>query len=225
MPLRRDLRLWRFARYWPLSLLALAVVVSTLAPWTVRFPGDLALARALQSLHAPWLDTLMRGATRLADAPVAIPSLLLAAAAVSFLRHWKDGAIFLLTLPLEGLLRVLKLLVDRPRPDADLVRVVEAGSSGGGFPSGHAFHAVLFLGLMWAVGVPDIPWRWLRALARVCLLSLIALIGASRVYLGLHWPSDVVAGVLWGVPAVAVLAALAKRWRRREPSVANSSSP
>ncbi|CAN7461034.1 phosphatase PAP2 family protein [Phenylobacterium sp. LjRoot225] len=106
---------------------------------------------------------------------------------------------------------VLKSLFDRARPDPSLHLAFVANAS---FPSGHAMISAavyLSLGLMIAETDP-------RLLGRICLLAfmclMVILIGCTRVYLGVHWPSDVVAGWCLGtVWALMVFAAM--RWLRR----------
>lgn len=87
----------------------------------------------------------------------------------------------------------LKLAFRQARPQLFTQLLPEAGYS---FPSGHTLIAFCLYGFAAALAVapePRRPWRWLLALA--CLL-LAALVGFSRMYLGVHWPTDVVASVL-----------------------------
>lgn len=87
----------------------------------------------------------------------------------------------------------LKVLVDRPRPPEPLV-----GTALGSFPSGHAITGVIFFGLL-----PPVIWvafrRRLLFWSAVPLAAVVAaLVVLSRVYLGAHWPSDVVASLFIG---------------------------
>jgi undecaprenyl-diphosphatase len=99
---------------------------------------------------------------------------------------------------------VLKVAVNRPRPTPVLVRVFEV-EHGGGFPSGHAFFAAVFLGLLAYLAITHLHKHGLRALTSLGLLILFLLIGASRVYLGAHWPSDVLGGYLVGTVFLGAL--------------------
>jgi undecaprenyl-diphosphatase len=112
----------------------------------------------------------------------------------------------------------LKHLIARPRPELvpHLVQVTNAS-----FPSGHAMVSsavYLTLALMLAEGVEVDGWRGRAArVAVVAFFSALAvLIGMSRVYLGVHWPSDVLAGWCFGT-AWALLVWMGDRWlgRRR----------
>ncbi len=99
---------------------------------------------------------------------------------------------------------LLKGVVNRPRPTVNLVRVVTV-ERGSGFPSGHALLAAVLIGLMIYFIATHSRKGILRALSVACLLLLIFLVGLSRVYLGAHWPSDVIGGYLVGGTFLAAL--------------------
>jgi len=109
---------------------------------------------------------------------------------------------------------VLKGVFHRARPDVTphLVHVSSAS-----FPSGHAtISAAVYLSLGLMLAETD-PHRIGRVFLVAFMCLIVVLIGCSRVYLGVHWPSDVVAG--WCIGAVwALLVFAAMRWlRRRRP--------
>src|SRR6185295_9205716 len=97
-----------------------------------------------------------------------------------------------------------KLLWLRPRPDDDLVRVL-GSAPGYSFPSGHTLLYVGFFGFLfyWSYAVLH------KGRARTALLwltgLLIVLVGPSRVYLGHHWPSDVLAAYALGLAYLVLL--------------------
>ena len=201
--------------YMSLVLLAVGVFLAIAAAFNSRFPGDLAIAKQVQALASPWLDSVMEAATVVADTPVAIGSLLALAAGLSLARRLLDAAIVLFGgLALEAIIQGVKWAVARPRPTDDLVRILETGSSGS-FPSGHTYHVVLFGGLLLVLLVFRIRRPWLRSALTTLIVALAIFTIVSRVYLGAHWPSDVLGSVVLGIPSVAFLLGLRQHLQRR----------
>jgi undecaprenyl-diphosphatase len=96
-----------------------------------------------------------------------------------------------------GINRLFKALVDRPRPNQPLVQVVFEVSHES-FPSGHVCFFIEFFGFLFFVSFVLLRVGVLRRLMLSTLGLLIAVIGVSRVYLGAHWPSDVLGAYLAG---------------------------
>jgi undecaprenyl-diphosphatase len=92
------------------------------------------------------------------------------------------------------LAEALKWLFQRPRPNENPLVPAEGFS----FPSGHALMAVVFYGAIVYLVINNLSASPLRRLATSSLALLILLIGISRVYLGVHYPSDVLAGFAAG---------------------------
>lgn len=103
----------------------------------------------------------------------------------------------------------VKILVDRPRP---IVEEPLAHAFGKSFPSGHAMSSTVTYGALLLVFLPMVPkaWRWL---AFTLTTSLIFSIGMSRLLLGVHFVSDVVAGWALGLAWLCGCAALFNIWR------------
>ncbi|MGI8538894.1 MAG: phosphatase PAP2 family protein [Rubrobacteraceae bacterium] len=144
--------------------------------------------------HFPaWLDGAMRFFTSIGYYRVVAP--LLAAAAAFFLwRGWRFSAVILAVSTLGGMLltTILKAVFQRERPD-----LIATGYDAGffSFPSGHATMAVGFYGaltLILAYHSRGFP-RWL-IVGLGC--ATVLLIGLSRMYLGVHYPTDIIAGYL-----------------------------
>ena len=192
--------------------LAVGLVLSVAAALEPRFPGDLTLARGIQSLSTSWLDTVMKAVTFIGKTYVAGASIVTLSVTLALARRWPEAAAFLGGAIMEGGLQLLKSLVGRPRPPEELLRIMESGSSGS-FPSGHVYHAVVFVGLLLALVIPSLRPKWLRSAMAALVLFLVIVIVVSRVYLGAHWPSDVVGSVTLGIPSVALLIYLCRRLR------------
>ena len=100
---------------------------------------------------------------------------------------------------------IVKAVVRRPRPLAPAVRVIVAPLGGTSFPSGHVLTYVGFYGFLAYLLALRIEVPAIRIAAVTGLLGLIGLIGPSRVRLGHHWPTDVLASYLLGGAYVLVL--------------------
>ena len=101
----------------------------------------------------------------------------------------------LLGMPLNVL---LKFSVQRPRPTTDLVRILFA-AQGSSFPSGHAMSSVIvygFLGYLTWTFLADVPRR--RFWTALCVLTPLG-ISMSRIYLGVHWFTDVMGAWFFGL--------------------------
>jgi undecaprenyl-diphosphatase len=178
---------------------------------------DLTARAWVRSLETPELSAVMWGAS-VYGAPIRLLPLSLVAAAVFLLRGWRRGAVLVLvTLAGAAVLDLgLKQLFARARPQAffDYYLVPKSFS----FPSGHALFAVCFFGGLAVLLSHRVRGRLARILLWAVALVLILLIGVSRVYLGVHYPTDVIGGfavgIIW-VASVALGDRLAERWRLR----------
>jgi undecaprenyl-diphosphatase len=178
---------------------------------------DLTARAWVRSLETAELSTVMWGAS-FYGAPRRLLPLGLAAAAVFLVRGWRRGAaLVLVTLAGAAVLDVgLKELFARARPQGffDYYRAPSSFS----FPSGHALFAVCFFGGIAVLLSHRLRGRLARILVWTVTLVLILLIGVSRVYLGVHYPTDVgggfAVGIVW-VASVALGDRLAQRRRLR----------
>ena len=187
--------------------LVLFGAVSYLAARFDTFPGDQGALTRFQALRSGWLDEAAEAVTFLANAPAVVISIVTLVVVLWWLKRRRDALIALLIYVPEGLALGVKELVGRPRPEFSLLDHAVATPS---FPSGHAVHAVVFFCFLSALVGDLVRPLWLTRTVQV-LLWLVALgIGASRVYLGAHWPSDVLGAYLFG--AIFLLALL---WLRK----------
>ena len=164
--------------------------------------GDAALLGWLAAYRQPWLDTLMFALTWLGSLWMLLPAIGL------LTLRWRQAGLQTLFALLSAsvLCHVLKILIDRPRPE--LWPGVLPLPADAAFPSAHSAQAMavaVALCCLFPAG-----WRlWFRGV----LILLAALVGLSRLYLQVHWPSDVVAGWLLGAGVAILSLRLAKVWR------------
>jgi undecaprenyl-diphosphatase len=178
---------------------------------------DIVGRNGLRSLESPALSATMWGAS-VYGAPGRLTPLGLLAAAVFLARGWRRGALLVIvTLAGAWLLDTgLKLFFARARPEP-FYDYYPAPSSYS-FPSGHALFSVCFFGGLAVLLTHRIHGRITQVTVWLVAVIIILLIGSSRVYLGVHYPTDVVGGYAVGlawVTAVAFGDRLAERRRRR----------
>ncbi len=166
---------------------------------------DVHFSEELQEHTNPALHTLMMVTSWFGDGWV--PGITVGSAALCFLLVGdRREALFTVFTSLSGVVvYLLKIAVNRPRPTADLVEVV-TNAQYQSFPSGHVTFYVTFFGLLvylmirldytsWAV-------RWTVGLLSLALLLAVPF---SRVYLGAHWFTDVLAGFFVGLVCLMLL--------------------
>lgn len=169
-------------------------------------PFDTAVISFVQGLETPWLTTVLTSFTWMGSGYAVAPMALILAAILYFGLHVRPQAWLLLIViagtPLFNTL--LKLYFKRERPD--IHRILDA--HGFSFPSGHAMISFSLYAI-----IAFIAWGFIKKTAgRVMLLlftvSMILTISISRIYLGVHYPSDIVGGftvsALWLTIAITI---------------------
>jgi undecaprenyl-diphosphatase len=145
---------------------------------------------------------------------VTLPVRIVIAGYLALRRRWWHFAAFVAAIVLsEVLIGTLKGIYDRARPPGSLV-----ATSGASFPSGHSIAAsVTIVAAVIALVPPGRRRAWWGAGA----VAFSVLMAASRAYLGAHWLSDAIAGILLGTScallAALVVGALQRRWGTRHP--------
>lgn len=162
---------------------------------------DLYLTHAILLWRSVWLTPIMIFFTRLGDDQIAYPFVALTILLLLICRRVREAGLMLFTLLVSAILNTgIKELVGRMRP-LDYQLVIETDFS---FPSGHAMNSIVYFGLLTFLVLKHIKsevWRrWLISLAFVFSFMM----GVSRIYLGVHYFSDVVVGYLLGAIIVSI---------------------
>lgn len=185
-----------------LSLLLFSAAIGILVflirkPLRKYKPVDMAIFDRLQPLVSPQKNKVMLFITFLGKHQFLIPANLLLIFYFLFATQQNWFSIRIITISLSSLVLMflLKYLFQRKRPLSPLLKAAKGLS----FPSGHAIMSVTFYGLLLYILLHAIDKSWLKYLLTVLLVLLILLIGYSRVYLRVHYASDVLAGFVIGV--------------------------
>lgn len=203
------------------AALALTLAVFYLARAFSTFPGDQGALEGVRGIQTGWLDALalaLRGLGGWMGAAV----LFLGSTVWLILRHRRVDALIVLVSVVPTLAGfILKEAVGRARPDFFLIGP-EPGSYS--FPSGHSVFAVIFGGLVIQMLEKSILPAKIRRSIQVGVGLLILAVGASRVYLGVHWPSDILGGYLFGAIALVGLVLLRNRLMLRSTGFSGATA-
>ena len=198
------------------ALLILAAVILGLADGAVEHNG----LASIDPVIWQWaIDQRTSALTAVATVVTEIGSTLsmgiIAVAAVLFLwfRGRRGDAVLIAVVSAGAglLVRVGKATVGRERPPAEFRLVTETNES---FPSGHALASAAIIGVLLVVFVPMIRGTAWRVVAIAGGVLFVLAIGWSRVYLGVHWATDVLAGWLTGVAWLLLCVTVREVWRR-----------
>lgn len=166
--------------------------MTTLQRLVVSF--DTAITSSVQRMPA-FMGPIMSTASF-----VGLPSTVVGMSVLAIVVAWLQGkyrlvAAFGIVLAGLGTNSLIKLVIQRPRPDTTYAAAIKWKSFS--LPSGHAYDAVAFYGLLAYLAYKYLPQPW-GGIVAALLVVLAILIGISRVYLGAHYPTDVLVGWAFG---------------------------
>ncbi len=193
-----------FAHRYSRQMLAVNSIIFLLAGYTFLkladdvwfregFSWDAPAMLAIHQFSRPWLDTVFIGITN--SAGKYLPLIALATVAILWARRKKleAGSLTLSLVVATAINWLLKTIFSRPRPNVFPPITVEHSYS---FPSGHTMAALAFYGFL-----ALLFWRWGYRLWALAAGIWVILVAFSRVYLGVHYPSDILGalaiGTLW----------------------------
>jgi undecaprenyl-diphosphatase len=171
---------------------------------------DTAVTLSLQRRKAPWFSRLMHLASWPGFPPQSRLLPLVIPAALALLGYPFEALFQLLGWGTSALSGTTKLLMRRPRPNHPEILVTKARIGGTSFPSGHVINYVGVYGFLAFLANRYVRPKALRRAVVGAVASLIALVGPSRIYLGHHWFSDVLAYLL-GSSYLLTLTAIYRR--------------
>ena len=174
------------------------LILAVLAHTVAYFTFDVTITREVQEFQAGWFDGLMRALSWIGFAPqVYVISFVILLFLYASGLKWETVIALASVVSISVLGLIIKLVVDRPRPSADLVNVISQLRDYS-FPSGHVLYFTSFFGFLVFLAYTLLKHSWWRTLLLVILGGMVAFIGLSRIYEGQHWASDVLAAYLLG---------------------------
>lgn len=196
--------------------------IGLLVGWVVAGPAETSIESGfdrplLQFFHdsrSSLMTTFMRGATTLGGGAATVTLLVLGGIvsfAVTRQPRWPiffAGVIF----GAYQIYTLLKVFIGRERPTLSPLYDIASKA----FPSGHAAAAAACFGALGFFALHRLPRPWSIAITSLCA-GMIVLIGVTRVYLGVHWPTDVFGGWALGLAWVAVVALIVRPQRTPDP--------
>ncbi|HBG81774.1 TPA: hypothetical protein DDW69_02945 [candidate division CPR2 bacterium] len=190
------------------SLIIITAIIVTLAVIVHVFPVlsiDVEISRKIQENGGSILLEAMKLISMFGNAAGLLTTVASASAIFYFFSYRREALFLISTIAVDAATLAIKYIVNRPRPDSSLVSIY-AKVTDPGFPSGHVVHYTVFFGLIFVfmLRLKKIPILTRILISYICL-NLIFLVPISRIYLGVHWLTDVIGGYLVGLSFLIVL--------------------
>lgn len=186
-----------------LSLLAFLKVLDSVIEKESVVKIDLIITNWIYTIRTPFLNTLMKIITDLANVESIIVFLLIVFGVLLVLKKQRYIlAMLVSSVTSYAFVAIIKELIKRPRPAIANALAVETSFS---FPSGHTMIAVAVYGLLFYFLMRISKPKWLKILLSIAGTLVVLAIGFSRIYLGVHWSSDVFASLLLGISWLSLL--------------------
>lgn len=160
-----------------------------------------------------WMITLMKLFTSLGSTLVIVSGILCVMILFKDKKYFKN---FLLACLFGTILNnLIKLIARRPRPTTTMLLTYEKSYS---FPSGHTMMSTIFYGLIIYYVYKNVKNKKLKTFI-ICLLSLIIfMVGVSRIYLGVHYATDVFGGYIFGIFYLVIFVKLINKFQNKKLS-------
>lgn len=201
----------RYLSLFRILLLGSFLLLSFFAHQFAYFQLDLRISRSLQGINSPFFSLVMNIVSELGDDFHLEIIVALAVGTLFFVGYRRESfRALLFAVSAATIGSLLKVFINRPRPDSGLVQIQEIFLDKS-FPSLHVLVFTAFFGYMFYLSLYKVQRFWLRLLIASGSVFLILTVGLSRIYLGAHWASDVLGGYLLGLWLFSIIIAHAKR--------------
>ncbi len=197
-----------------LALFSFGEIVEDLIDKETLFYLDFKIQGFVEGIISPWITRFMVDITNIGGVYLVVITAGIMALYLLYKRHWWElFTLFLAAVMGEILLVILKLFFHRPRPSPQIV-----AAHWYSFPSGHAFSAMIVYGFLIYMTWRLIKNEALRFIIFSLSIPLIILIGISRIYLNVHWLTDVLggyaAGFAWLLFSIIMVNTIKQYYRR-----------
>ncbi|MCL4537084.1 MAG: bifunctional DedA family/phosphatase PAP2 family protein [Nitrospirae bacterium] len=197
-----------------LALFSFGEIVEDLIDKETLFYLDFKIQGFVEGIISPWITRFMVDITNIGGVYLVVITAGMMALYLLYKRHWWElFTLFLAVVMGEILLVILKLFFHRPRPSPQIV-----AAHWYSFPSGHAFSAMIVYGFFIYMAWRLIKSEALRFIIFFLSILLIILIGISRIYLNVHWLTDVLggyaAGFAWLLFSIIMVNTIKQYYRR-----------
>lgn len=184
-----------------LAVIGLAVFVGFYPVWEM----DVEFSRELQEEAQPYLTQAMTLVSMMGNDIFVLAQVAIFFALFLISANVKEALFLLTVFPAAAVNYLLKIIINRPRPEEGIVQILQEAVHSS-FPSGHTTHYTFFYGFlivaMWNAKRLPASIRWVTIGMGLILISTI---GMSRIYLGVHWLTDIMAGHLVGMILLAIV--------------------
>lgn len=182
---------------------------------------EVSIIKIFQSFQPSWLTPFMLFISSISSTKsyfIIVPIV----AIFLYFKLYRAEAFYSLFITLGNILNpIIKNFIGRARPANDLVRVLEEKTTNS-FPSGHAMGAMIFYGfLIYLTWVLKLKYR--KSIT-IVLIVFILLVGISRIYLGAHWPTDVIGGYILGSIWLVLIIFIYNKTKKTYKNIANPPS-
>ncbi|MFA6185268.1 MAG: LssY C-terminal domain-containing protein [Candidatus Shapirobacteria bacterium] len=182
--------------------------------------ADLRIINLISHFRTPELNQFMLFITYLAQGEIIAIAVIFSLIILFLLRKWSYlRSLLVFVVGGELFVWVIKNIVDRQRPPLSEALVTETSYS---FPSGHSFIAIAFYGLIVFFLFDSLKKKYLKIISLILGIILVILIGTSRIYLGAHWPSDVLASYASSLAWLSIIITITHIKKKFHPKIIQS---
>jgi membrane-associated phospholipid phosphatase len=179
-------------------------IIQDLLKQDLLIQADLRIINLVQIFRSSSFNGLMLFITNLGKGQIIFAGMAIAGIILALLKRWRYLTVLIISvIGGEIFVWIIKNIFERPRPPLANALMHETGFS---FPSGHTFMAIAFYGLITYFFYREFKnRRIIRLIIFILGILIISAIGFSRIYLGLHWPSDILASFVSGAAWLTIL--------------------